>query len=296
MGTETGAGTYPANVVDQGLPWRVRAKATAREAVLVFVFYYVYRTIQRLAKVGGVETRAYANAKRVVSIERFVHIFGEQAIQSVFLGARWLIKTMNIYYGTLHFLVTAGILGWMFLKRPWGYLRVRNLLGATTGLALIGYYAFPLTPPRMLVCNATIPAPGPQHTQIIGKCFVDTLARVGGLWSYQSSAVKAVANEFAAMPSLHFGWSVWCAYVVARYASGRWRRWFVVAYPTLTLFAIVVTANHYFLDAVGGAITFWAAVKLMDHLDRRRVAVRPTDEDRAEHPGAAQRLPSNSSA
>ncbi len=260
---------YPANVVDERLPKPVRIKAMAREAVLVLVFYYVYRTVQRLAKVGGVETRAYANAKRVVAVERFLHVFGEQAIQSFFIGTRWFIKSMNIYYGTLHFFVTAGILTWMFLKRPGGYLRVRNLLGATTGLALIGYYAFPLTPPRMLVCNATIPAPGPTRTQIIGNCFVDTLDRIGGLWSYESSAVKAVANEFAAMPSLHFGWSLWCAYVIYRYASGRWRTWFAVLYPALTLFAIVVTANHYFLDAVGGAVILWAAFHVMRWIDRR---------------------------
>ena len=99
---------YPANVVDERLPKSVRIKAMAREAVLVLVFYYVYRTVQRLAKVGGVETRAYANAKRVVAVERFLHVFGEQAIQSFFIGTRWFIKSMNIYYGTLHFFVTAG--------------------------------------------------------------------------------------------------------------------------------------------------------------------------------------------
>lgn len=243
----------------------------AREAVLVLVFYYVYRTVQRLAKVGGVETRAYSNAALVVRIERFFHIFGEQALQSFFLSAQWLIKAMNIFYGTFHFFVTGGLLAWMFLRRPRGYLPARNLLGATTALALIGYYAFPLTPPRMLVCNATIPAPGPTRTQMIGKCFVDTLDRFGGLWSYESAAVKAVANEFAAMPSLHFGWSLWCALVVWRYARRRgWAVAFAIGYPLLTLFAIVVTANHYFLDAAGGVLVIWAGMYVMRWIDRRQ--------------------------
>ena len=249
---------------------RLRLHAFAREAGLVLVFYYVYRTVQRLGKAGGVEPRAYANAKRVVAIERFAHVFVEQSIQQAFLGARWFIKLINIYYGSLHFVVTVGALAWLFFARPGHYLHSRNLLGTTTALALIGYYAIPLTPPRLLLCNDTIPAPAPSRTPLIGRCFVDTMERFGGFWSYQSEQVKAMANEFAAMPSLHFAWSLWCALTMYPRVRTRWAKLLWVAYPLLTLFAIVVTANHYFLDAVGGALTLWAAAVVLPRIDARR--------------------------
>jgi hypothetical protein len=90
-------------------------------------------------------------------------------------------------------------------------------------------------------------------------CFVDTLDTVGGLWSYHSSAAKAIANPFAAMPSLHFGWALWCATLLWSFARHRTVRALSVIYPLLTLLAIVVTANHFWLDAVGGALIFFAA-------------------------------------
>jgi membrane-associated phospholipid phosphatase len=72
------------------------------------------------------------------------------------------------------------------------------------------------------------------------------------------------------MPSLHFGWALWCAIVVVRHARHRTARVLGIAYPALTLFAIVVTANHYILDAAGGAVIVVAASWLLGVLERRR--------------------------
>ena len=127
-------------------------------------------------------------------------------MQKAFLGASWFIKVMNVYYGTLHFIITGGLLMWVYLRRHEHYRQYRNLLGMTTALALIGYFAFPLAPPRMYPCH---------------DCFVDTLDTIGGLWSYHSSAAKAIANPFAAMPSLHFGWALWCGTLLWSFARHR---------------------------------------------------------------------------
>lgn len=240
-----------------------------RETVIVLVFYYVYQTIRSFADHGGNTTRAYANARRLVQWERWMYLYHEQAIQGAFLGARWFIRVMNIYYGTLHFVITIGLLIWMYRKRHHGYTAMRNLLGLTTALALIGYWTFPLAPPRLYKCNDNIPVPGPDG-YTIGKCFVDTLDKIGGLWSYHSPVAKAVANQYAAMPSLHFGWAVWCGIVLWKYAKHPAARWAGVLYPVLTLFAIVVTANHYFLDAVGGAIAIGAAWLILRFVGNRR--------------------------
>jgi hypothetical protein len=89
--------------------------------------------------------------------------------------------------------------------------------------------------------------------------FVDTLAQVGGLWSFDSGTMKAVSNQYAAMPSMHAGWSLWCVLVLWPITEGRpWAKPLLVAYPLATLFAIVVTANHFWLDAVGGALALTA--------------------------------------
>ncbi len=240
-----------------------------RETAIVVGFYYVYQTIRSLADHGGVTNRAYANARRLVDWEQHVWIFHEQAIQQAFLASHWFIRVMNIYYGTLHFVITVGLLVWLYRKRHHAYRPMRNLLGLTTSLALIGYWAFPLAPPRLYKCNENIPVPGPDGFTI-GKCFVDTLSRFGGLWSYHSPVAKAVANQYAAMPSLHFAWAIWCGIVLWRYSRTTTIRVLGLLYPLLTLFAIVVTANHYFLDAVGGALVIGAAAWIIRVHERRR--------------------------
>jgi membrane-associated phospholipid phosphatase len=84
--------------------------------------------------------------------------------------------------------------------------------------------------------------------------FVDTLQSVGGLWSFDSGAMSKVSNQFAAMPSLHFAWSTWCALVIVTTTRHTWVKVLAVCYPLLTVFAITVTGNHYWLDAAGGAV------------------------------------------
>ena len=226
-----------------------------------------------LADVSGVKNRAQGNAQWIVTAEKTIFIYHEQSIQQAFLGATWFIKAMNVYYGTLHFIITAGLLVWLYARRHSAYRVMRNLLGATTGLALIGYWTFPLAPPRLYSkCSGRIPALGPEGGLVKPSCFVDTLDKVGGLWDYQSSAAKAIANAYAAMPSLHFGWSLWCAIVIWTQVGGRRGHVLAVLYPTLTLFAIVITANHFFLDAVGGALILCGGLGIVRWSERRRSA------------------------
>ena len=240
---------------------RGRHKPWVRETALVIAFYYVYQTIRSLAD-QGVTNRAYSNARHLVDWEKALRIFHEQAMQEALLASHLFIKVMNVVYGTLHFVITAGLLIWLYRRRHTAYRHMRNLLGLTTMLALIGYWAFPLAPPRLYKCNNDIPVPGPDG-YAIGKCFTDTLDTVGGLWSYHSPVAKAVANQYAAMPSLHFAWSLWCAVVLYRYGTHRWTRIAGLAYSLLTLSAIVITGNHYFLDALGGVIIFVAAAGIL---------------------------------
>ena len=210
-----------------------------REALYVIAFYGVYTLIRNEGLDQDARAQAFTNAKRIIRLERLTGTYHEETIQEVFLGSDVFIAAWNIFYGTAHFIVTAGALVWCFRRAPHRYQLWRTTLALTTALALIGFAFFPLMPPRLLPASYG---------------FVDTLAEVGGLWSFDSGAMKNISNQYAAMPSLHFGWSSWSALVLLPGVRRRWARCLVVAYPFLTLFAIVVTGNHFWLDAAGGAL------------------------------------------
>jgi hypothetical protein len=239
------------------------------EVLYIVGFYVIYsgiRNTQGSARVG--EVHAFHNAKRIISAEKFMRIYWEEQIQEVFLGIRWFMRATNIYYGTGHFLVTFAALAWTYVHLPARYPRMRNTLLLTTGMALSGFALFPLMPPRLMP---------------VAFGFVDALEIYGGSWSFNSGAMKAISNQYAAMPSLHFGWSAWCTISFWPWAlNGKlWRKLLLLSYPTLTTFAIVVTGNHFFLDALGGAVVLWvgykvalelANMKLMDWWRSRAVA------------------------
>src|SRR6476469_8399483 len=100
---------------------RPRRFGWVREAALVLAFYYVYQTIRSFANNGNISPRAFANNIRLVDLERSLHIFYEFDIQRWFLPAHWLIKFLNVYYGTLHFVITAGLLVWVYHFRHGAY-------------------------------------------------------------------------------------------------------------------------------------------------------------------------------
>ncbi|HMC51125.1 MAG TPA: phosphatase PAP2 family protein [Acidimicrobiales bacterium] len=220
-----------------------------RELVYILAFYSVYTVIRNTQGSASVSVeRAFRNARSVIRIERALALFHEQAIQQAFLGHGWrpFLSLWDVFYGTAHFVITAVALIWMFRTMPKRYPLWRNTLAVTTALALIGFATFPLMPPRLL---STV---DPRYH------FVDTLRVVGGLWSFDSGAMQKVSNQYAAMPSLHFAWALWSTCVILPALQSNWRRALTLAYPGLTLFAIVVTANHYIIDAVGGAVALGA--------------------------------------
>ncbi len=227
-------------------PARVRGPRWWKELLIVLVFYVLYTGVRNMqGSARDSIAQACTNARRILSAEGFLHIRWEQAIQDAFIDHRWFIWTWNNFYGSAHFLVTIGALVWLFRRAPERYGLMRTTLAATTALALIGFRFFPLAPPRLIGEHCTFA--GSYH-------FVDTLKTIGGLWNFDSGAMQEVSNQYAAMPSLHFGWSLWCAIVLTSLVRSRWARLLSIAYPMMTLFTIVVTANHYLLDAAGGAV------------------------------------------
>ena len=244
-----------------------RRTAWVREILIVIGFYNVYQVVLGQADVGA-RARAFRHARWIVEAQQSVGLFVEQAMQSAILGTEWLVSAANTYYGTVHFAATGGILIWLFFRRHHHYRRRRNTLALMTLLGLLAFLAFPLAPPRMLPCNESVPVVG-SGSVALGECFVDTLKTAGGVWSYESPVAKAIANQFAAMPSLHFGWSLWCAAALWTHARRRVVRVLGPTHVVLTLLVIVVTANHYLLDAVGGAAVFGLAMWIATRIERR---------------------------
>ena len=210
------------------------------EILAIVAFYLVYSAI-RNANDSDPE-RALANARHIISIEHHLGILHEETIQRWALHFKPLIITANYFYGSLHFIVTIGVAVWLFRRYSDDYPRYRNTLAITTALALIGFTVFPLMPPRLLGNNGF-------HTG-----FVDTLQRYPTPWSFDSGPIAKVSNQFAAMPSVHIAWSTWCALAMVPRLKSRGPRILAAAYPFITLTVIVVTANHYFIDAVGGLV------------------------------------------
>jgi hypothetical protein len=215
-----------------------------KELLYVLIFYGIYTVIRDTQGQASVsQQHAFHNAQRVIHAERAMWIFHEADIQHRFLSWHWLIRSLDVFYGSAHFIITAVALIWLFRKMPQRYPLWRNTLALTTALALVGFAFFPLMPPRLLS----------GYSGYFGPHFADTLRTVGGLWNFDSGTMQKLSNQYAAMPSLHFAWSSWCVCVLWPGIRNRAGRVLLICYPLATLFCIVVTGNHYFLDAVGGA-------------------------------------------
>jgi len=221
------------------------------ELAVIGLFYGTYSLVRNRFGSGGssgatgVET-ARANAQRIIDLEDRLGLLIEDDIQEAFLSNTAFIQFWNLFYGLFHFLVTGVVLVFLYFWRPRAYAFWRTAGLTTTALALFGFALFPLMPPRLL-----------NNCGPFGACesnwsFVDTVVEVGGIWSFDSGGMAAISNQFAAMPSLHFGWALWCSLILVRHLRNPAARLAALAYPWATLFAILVTANHWWVDAVGG--------------------------------------------
>jgi hypothetical protein len=203
--------------------WRV-----VREAVLLATLFLVYSAGRQFAaKQTG---SAFDHAREILSLQRWLHLPNEATIQHGALQVPHLVEGANLYYASVHAPLTGAVLLWLSIWRPKAYPRVRWTMVSVTGLALVGHILFPLAPPRMM--------PG----------FVDTGLTFGqSVYGPENSG--GVANQFAAMPSLHVGWASLIALSMILITRSKWR-WLWLLHPIITFGVVVVTANHYWLDGL----------------------------------------------
>ncbi|NEA33415.1 phosphatase PAP2 family protein [Streptomyces sp. SID13031] len=225
-----------------------RFKRIAREIALLAVLFGIYN-LGRLFSAHHAGS-AFVHADTVRHVQDWLGLPTEAQVQHLALQVPDLARAANRYYASVHFPLTAIVLVWLLIRRPVEYAKFRWALASLTGLALIGHLVFPLAPPRMF----------PQYG------LVDT-AQLLGQSVYNADAESGLANQFAAMPSLHVGWAFLVAVFLIRTTKSRWR-WLWIAHPVITFAVVVVTANHYWLD---GLIAIGLAIPLVLIFDSRRV-------------------------
>ncbi len=236
--------------------WRFTQQAGLHEAVVVVVAFLVYFYIR-----GAVVDRAgeaLANGLDVIALERALGMYWELEMQSWILDQYWAIRAMNwiYFWGHMPVIVVFAVYLWVW-HRP-TYTLIRNAFLASGAIAVVIYALYPVAPPRL------IPLAG----------YIDTMAifdRVG----YQAQEAQAFVNPYAAIPSLHFGWAMLLGGVVA--GVGRGRALIVLAgvlWPVAVLFSIVMTANHFLLDAVAGAVVSLAGLGIAYALRRGEPRIR----------------------
>ena len=182
---------------------------------------------------------AYRHGKAVLDLERALHLDVERGLQSALLQYKGFVQVVGGFYGSGHFIVTFGVLLWLYKRRPASYRFWRSVLGLATMVAVVIFALYPVMPPRLL-------PPGLRT--------VDTLDVIGGLWSYNHGVLEHITDPFAAMPSLHLAWSSWVAASLSSALPARRLRTRVLvwAYPALTYFTVILTGTHYLLDGVAG--------------------------------------------
>jgi hypothetical protein len=219
------------------------------ELLLIRVTYAAYQQV-RLAATGGSNSagraRAEQHGEQILSLERFLHIDIEHAVNHAVVKIDWLRGFFDFYYTSFHFVVPLAVLGVLYWRRPVDYRWARSTIGLTTLLALVGFWLYPLAPPRLM------PTLG----------IIDTVHGVQDFSKPDYGTLTALTNQYAAMPSLHFGWSLWCGLVIAIVAPKAWMKALGLLHPLFTASAIVATGNHWILDAVGGAIVVGAGFGL----------------------------------
>ena len=224
------------------------------ELDLVVGAYFAYMYTRKLA-FADFETIALDNARRIISLERSLGFFWEPEWQAWTISSS---KTLVVFFNWAYIVtfwpivLTTALLLYVVNRRR--YLYYRNVVMLSFAFALVGFMLFPLAPPRMLADQ-----------------FVDTIKAFGPAF-YASREFTNFYNPYAAMPSLHFSWTIMLGVLFLRTPS-MWIKVLGVLYPALTLMAITVTANHYIMDAIGGALLIGASFGALELVVRRRLFI-----------------------
>jgi len=204
---------------------------------------------------------AFANARKVVRVEQVVGIDWENWLQHVFLAMPDLVHALNVFYFVGHFLFTGLFFFWLYHRSRDGFRTFRNGFMVATAISIGIHWAFPTAPPRLA-----------------GIGLQDTLLLLSGI-DIGSPNTSALTNPVAAVPSLHAAYALGVGIGLVLFARSRAWRLAGALYPPLVFVTIVVTGNHFILDALAGTLVLGAGFLLAAPLGRSR-----GKEERAQEP------------
>jgi hypothetical protein len=222
------------------------------EVATLASLYGVYEVVRGQGHATLAAARDHTDA--IVSLERNLHVYGEQAFQRAIHALPGLPTVLGVAYIVLHFVGTAAALIWIHRRHRGAFPVVRNTLIFSTAAALMVYVFYPVAPPRLS-----------------GRGFVDTVTD-GAHVNLSSDLLGSFYNPFAAVPSLHFGYALLVGVAIAMLAAPRWARVLGWSYPVFMLLTIVATGNHFFFDAAAGGIVVAAG-----YFVARRVTAGPIE-------------------
>jgi len=210
--------------------------------VLVIVWLcWVYDAINNLAPLR--RAAAYAHARGVLHLEQSLHLDPEATLDHWLAAHHTLALWVSTYYDNAHFVVTLGVVGWLWWRHPTLYRPLRTSLVLTNVIGMAVFWLYPMAPPRLL---------DPQ-------LYVDVVAATHAFGSWHAGTLATAANQLAAMPSLHIAWAVWSSLALWQiFGRTRWAL-LVWIYPCVTAVSVVATGNHWLLDVVGGLATIVAS-------------------------------------
>lgn len=233
-------------MTDSGTPGGSATRARWWGELLVIAWLaWLYDAVTNLAPTR--EAIALGHGRAILGFEQSLHIDPELSLNRWLAAHDTLGTIVSYYYDNAHFVVTLGLLGWLWWKRADIYRPLRNALVAINVLGLLVFWRYPVAPPRMLTSSG----------------FSDVVASTNPFGQWHTGSVAAEANQFGAMPSLHLAWAVWCTLALWRMSTRTWVRALALLYPFLTTFAVLATGNHYLLDVLAGVGTFAVALALV---------------------------------
>lgn len=236
-----------------------------RQLCLLLLVDLAYETVRGLA--DGQRSVALAHGREIIDLERATGTFFEPAVQGFFLQAQWVIDFANQVYMNSQFAVVLGFFFWLYFFRNDAFYFVRNMFVVSMGLALVGYVLYPTAPPRLF----------PEHG------FVDTINDFSNV-NHDSALVKVFINPYAAVPSMHCAFALMVGVSAARLSRRWYTRTLWALWPALVIWVVVVTGNHYWVDAALGA-----AVAAASALVAQRLLARARPEAWAWRAGCSPR-------
>jgi hypothetical protein len=192
---------------------------------------------------------AIRDGHSVLDFERSLGLDPEHALNAWLTHHHELSEVVVFWYENVHIVVTLAVFAWLWWRRADSFGLMRATLVIVNLIALAVFWSFPTAPPRMLSGG-----------------YVDLVSSVHGLPTWQIGATALHSNQLCSLPSLHIAWATWCSIAVWQLSSRRLLRTVAVAYPFVTTFAVMATANHYLADAVAGAGVTFAVYLLLSRL------------------------------